>query len=106
MVHRYKIYYGNGKIIDDNDEISFARDVQVIVQDHPDVGSEIVTGADYYVLDNERWRGVDIFGLFDFLLDSKLVLFGRTLTNDEYREIYKIAAKDKDGWLPFERKVK
>lgn len=81
---------------------SLARGVQVIIQDHPEVGVELVTGSDYYVLRGERWHGVDIFGLFDFLLDSGIVLFGRTISRDEYADIFRQVAADKAGWLPQE----
>lgn len=79
-----------------------ARGVQVIIQDHPTVGVELVTACDYYVLHGERWHGVDIFGLFDYLLDSGIVLFGRTISREEYAEIFRQAAAAKAGWLPRE----
>jgi hypothetical protein len=78
--------------------------VQVIVQDEPEVGVELVTGADYYVWRDGRWHGLDIFGLFDFLLDTGLVLFGRTVSRKEYAAIYQQAKADKSGWLPGERR--
>ena len=56
------------------------------------------TGCDYYVLDNRdntehRWFGVNIFGLFDYLMESGLVLFGRTLPAKRYREILEQALR-------------
>lgn len=80
------------------------RDVQVIVQDHPSVGAHLVTSGDYYVLRDGRWIPVDIFGLFDYLMDTGLVLFGRTISNKEYQAIYQKAKAKKAGWLPRERK--
>jgi hypothetical protein len=68
------------------------------------VGSEIVTASDYYVLENGKWRGVDIFGLFDYLLDSGLVLFGRTIARDEYQKIVREAIKAKETWFPGEKR--
>lgn len=103
----WKIYYGDGSVYDSEEGSSPpARDVQVIVQDHPKVGKELVTGADYFIRKNGRWMGVDLFGLWDYLLDLGLVLFGRMVTTEEYREVMRraMADRDKAGWLPFERK--
>jgi hypothetical protein len=97
------VYYGDGAA-QEADGSQPSRGVQVIVQSHPDTGSEIVTSSDYYVLDGDRWRGVDIFGLFDFLMDSGIVLFGRTIGRDEYQEIVRTAIARKETWLPAERK--
>jgi hypothetical protein len=82
-----------------------ARDVQVILQHDERVGPYFQTGADYYIYRDGRWLGVDIFGLFDFLLDSGLVLFGRTINNDEYQAIYQQAKIDKQTWLRSERQL-
>jgi hypothetical protein len=103
----YRVYYapdkepatGNG--VGPTGEL--ARGVQAIVQDHPEVGVEIVTSCDYYVYEDGRWRGVDIFGLFDYLLDSGLVLFGRTIKRKEYYQVMQQVQQDKAGWLPRER---
>ena len=103
----WRIYYADGLIFTSEDGLSKdapSRGIQAIVQDHPDVGVEIVTGGDYYVNENEHWRSVDIFGLFDYLMESGLVLFGRTISRKEYQEIMRVALKDKAGWLPRERK--
>lgn len=105
---RYKIYYSDGTEYDSlSGSVINARDVQAIVQDHPTVGKEVVTGADYFIRSKDgRWIGVDLFGLYDWLLDSGLVLFGRMVTAEEYREVIKRAMleRDKTGWRPFERK--
>jgi len=99
-----QIFYSDGSVKSFEPGV-LARGVQAIVQDHPEVGAEIVTSYDYYVLDNGHWRGVDIFGLFDFLLDSGIVLFGRTVTSEEYYEIMKQVSAVKNGWLPKERRT-
>lgn len=102
---RIRVYYAGGRTYEGPDFTGDnARGVQAIVQDHPEVGAEIVTRDDYYVWDNGRWRGTDIFGLFEFLLDSGLVLFGRLARREEYQEIVRQAMKDKTHWLPLERK--
>jgi hypothetical protein len=100
----YRIYYGDGSKADDDPRQS--RGVQAIVQDHPEVGSEIVCSADYYVLEGGQWRGVDVFGLFDFLMDTGIVLFGRTIGREEYQAIIREALQAKSTWLPDERKFR
>lgn len=98
-----KVFYSNGV---SESEPHPSRDVQIILQPHPDVGVELVSGADYYVkLDNGTWRGVDIFGLFDYLLESGDVLFGRMMNNKEYQKLLRDAIKEKELWLSHERRV-
>lgn len=75
-----------------------ARGIQAIVQDHPQVGVEVTTQADFYVLRKGRWYGVDWFGLFDYLLDSGIVIFGRTVSKDEYKAIMDQVNEEKHGW--------
>lgn len=101
----YKVFYSGGQIYDSATDPGQppARDVQVILQYDSRVGPYFQTGADYYVFRDGRWLGVDIFGLFDFLLDSGLVLFGRTINNQEYQAIYQRAKVDKQTWLRSER---
>jgi len=96
------VFYGDGS---SRKEPPYeARGVIAIVQPHPEVGAEIVTGKDYYVKENGLWKGVDIFGLFDFLMDSGIVLFGRTVTSEEYYRIMKMVCEAKNGFLPHERR--
>ena len=49
--------------------------VQVIVLDDKDHGRYIQARADYYVWRDERWWGVDIGGLHDFLIEQRLVAY-------------------------------
>ena len=91
---KYRVYYSNGKISEE--ENPPARDVQAILQKNEEGEWIIRSGGDYYVLRNGVWIEVDIFGLFDYLMDSGLVLFGRTLSNTEFSEIMKKALKDRE----------
>ena len=100
---KYRIYYGDGS--DSENVITSARDVQVILQIDPERGPYFQSGNDYYVDRDGVWIGVDIFGLFDYLMDSGLVLFGRTIRNEEYSAIFQRAKADKKSWLPGERKA-
>jgi hypothetical protein len=103
----FVIYYSEDVEYSGPPEDAPARDVQIIVQDNPDVGSELVTSCDYYIWDTylgdegPRWRGVDLFGMYDYLLRPgwKRILMGRTISGEEYVRIYKKAQIKKEGWL-------
>lgn len=107
------IYYPDGKTFSSDDgapQDAPARGVQVIVQEDYDVGFHLQTGDDYYLWNGEKFVGVDIFGLFDFLIETGLVKFGRMITNAEYREIFDWANTsrkwlNKNSFKPNERKV-
>ena len=47
-----------------------------IVQQEPNLNWTVVSDYDYYVWKDFRWRGVDIFGMLEFLRDEKLIDFG------------------------------
>jgi hypothetical protein len=96
-----RIFYGDGTEYEGDRPPT--RDVQVILQ-HDESGPYFQSGSDYYVWQGDRWQGVDIFGLFDFLLDSRLVLFGRTIDREEYNAIYQRAKVVKNTWRPGERR--
>lgn len=102
----YKIFTTNGDYTNEDGPHTGdkARDVQVILQHDPESGPYFQSSSDYYVWRDGRWWGVDIFGLYDFLLETGLVLFGRTVTNQEYREVYQRANVEKHTWRPGERK--
>jgi len=75
-----------------------------IVQDHPQVGREIITGGDYYIKRDGRWLATDINGLFDWLLDQPDVAFGRMVPGEEYSRIMTEVNRDKQGWTARERR--
>lgn len=84
--------------------------VQAIVYDHPDVGWTMATNGDYYIRRDDRWVAVDLCGLLDYVINELgVVMAGRTISNEEYRDIYYQAKEDRDfarksGHLPGERK--
>ena len=96
-----RIFYSDGEYSGDSPP---ARDVQLIVQSDGAGPPYFQSGTDYYVKRDGRWLGVDIFGLFDYLMDTGLVLFGRTITNAEYQAIYQKAKLFKSTWQPGERR--
>ena len=97
-----KIFYGDGTEYEGDSPP--ARDVQVILQRDAD-GPHFQSGSDFYVKRGGRWQGVDHFGLYDYLLDSGLVLFGRTISREEYNEVYQRAKVVKNTWRPGERRA-
>ena len=108
----WKIYYADGSTFSSNEgslEDAPARGVQGIAQANSAVGWHVASGGDYYIWCDDGWMAVDIFGLFDYLIESGTVKFGRTITNAEYNEIFQKALADADfgrkhGFLPEERK--
>ena len=97
-----RIFYENGDEYEGDSPP--ARGVQVILQQDSDRGPYFQSGSDYYVKRDDSWVGVDIFGLFDYLIESGLVLFGRTITNAEYHAIYRKAKAAKSTWQTGELK--
>lgn len=103
----YRIYYGDGTTYDGEEGPPTgdrARGVQAIAQDDPYVGVAVVTKSPVYVWRDEEWVGLDWFDLWDFLLDSGIVIFGRTIRREEYHAIMQrvVHSFDKTGWLPDE----
>lgn len=106
----WKIYYGDGSTYSSEDgpaEQAPKINCQAVVQNHEVVGHSVEHTTDYYVWFDGFWRGVEIFGLWDYLSQpgSKVVLFGRWVPNDEYREFLNKALNDpevpkKSAWLP------
>lgn len=106
MANRWCIYYADGSFLRDCDispENVPRRGIQVIAVEDNDAGQAFLRNNDYYWWDYEidSWSSGDIFGLFDYLLEPgvKIVLFGRTISNDEYRAIM-IKAVSGDDYLP------
>jgi hypothetical protein len=100
----FRVYYGDGMVYDSaTGGKPAARNVQVIVQEHPDVGWHTQSKKDYYIWRDGRYVGVDLFGVFDWLLDRGDILFGRTLTQKQFDAIMKKAIADlgeaKTGWM-------
>ena len=100
---RYKIFYGDGSTYSNKNgppERAPKRNVQLITVEDDVIGRRIESTNDYYVYTPHSWRGCERFGLFDYLIEPgvKLVLFGRSLSDDEYRTVRDKAVKD--DYLP------
>lgn len=117
MSFRWRIYYGDGATYDDGDGSAFdapAVNVQAVVVADPEHGWFCCRADDYYWYwpDQDRWYSGDTFGLFDYLTQHgpRKVLFGRSISDHEYREILNRAVTDPDlptktGWQAHERRA-
>jgi hypothetical protein len=90
---KWVIYYGDDTTVNDGQLLPAdvpKRNVQVIAQEDADCGQHFLRSNDYYWWNGIHWEGGDLFGLYDYLIDPgyKVVLFGRTVTNNEYQTIY------------------
>lgn len=89
-------------------EEPFGWGVLAVVQDHPDVGKQLVTSTDYYVLRDGRWVGVDLAGLLDHVVNVlHVALVGRMVQDREYWSVVSRAnaEREKTGWLSYERRL-
>lgn len=108
----WKVFYSDNTTCDSDDttlEELPSRNVLAIIIPDDEVGRFIVSRWDYYYYEFDTWYGCDIFGLWDYLTRPglKKVLFGRTVSNPEYREVLDKAYKDdnfvaKSAWRPDE----
>ena len=91
QIHKWRVYYPGHVSEADTPP---ARNVQAILQRDEQGDWHIRSGGDFYVLRGDVWTEVDLFGLFDYLLDSGIVLFGRTVSNKEFEEVMRKAMQD------------
>jgi len=96
----YKVYYADESTYTGEPWNAPAFGVLVIVEKDPDHGRRLVSAKDYYVWDEkiERWWSVDLIGMVDYLGQPgrKRVLFGRTVPNEEWYRIMRLANEDTD----------
>ncbi len=92
----WRIYYGDGETYDGDPESAPAMNVQAIVQTNDEVGREILSKYDFYIFRDDKWMGVDWFGLVDQLMDLGILKTGRTMRREEFTEVYRRAKDDPD----------
>ncbi len=92
---RHRVYYGDGSVSEAEPPPPLG--VQAILQRNDEGQWHIRAGGDYYVLRGQEWIEVDIFGLFDYLMDTGLVLFGRTIANRQFAQVMAQAMKDREA---------
>ena len=87
--------------------VPYAFGVQAIVQDHLEVGVEIVYGKDYFIWRYRMWQNVDQLSLWDYLAHTTCahVLFGRLMPREDWNRLSKRFEAEKTGWLPNEEWV-
>jgi hypothetical protein len=104
----YRIYYADGSTYEGEDGPPTgdrARHVQAILQDDRYVGVHGLTQSSAYGWRDGEWIGLDWFDVWDFLLDSGIIVFGSTVRREEYKAIMDRVNADKHGWLADELKV-
>ena len=100
---RWKVYYSDGTTYCDMDgpiEDAPKRGVIIVASECDLMGRKYDRSTDYYCWFDYGWRGVDIFGMYDYLTQPgyKVVLFGRTVEDSVWRELWDIATRD--DYLP------
>ncbi len=111
---RWRVWYDDGSSFSDLEgepHEAPGRGVQVVVQADPRTGRRGISGADYYIWKGDRWFGVDLFGLWDYLSATglKVVKFGRYIERSRFEDILRRAEADRgfplrSAWLPSERR--
>ncbi len=87
------------------------RDAQIIVQPDEDFVWHTQSGYNHYVWREEQHRfvGVDNEGLWDYLLDTGLVIFGRTVTQKDFDKAMTLALEimgnEKKIWKRDEKRL-
>lgn len=110
---KWKIYYGDGTVYDQNQSPYHAPavNVQAIALASKDHGYTIFSLVDYYwyEADADTWLGGDQIGYFDYMTRKgvKQVLFGRYITDENFQAIINRIVSDPDlpektGWFPNE----
>lgn len=101
----WKIWYSDGSTFTSEEgppELAPKRGVQAIACRDKTFGRIVCRSNDFYiwsVYDGQPgWQGVDYFGLWDYLQEPgvKIVLFGRTIGNVEYRQLINRVVSDPD----------
>ena len=99
---KWRVYYGDGSTYSDLDGEAWdapTQDVQILVRpsNKGSRGFRAMHAKDAYVWKNGEWCGVDVMGLWDYLLNTRgptKVIFGRWASDDTFDAIYKRATKE------------
>lgn len=97
---QWKLYYGDGSTFSDQDGPATAApplNVQAIAQVADiAIGRKTVSRYDFYWFEQGEWFGGDLFGLFDFLMRSGVVKFGRAINRLAFEQTLNQAVTDPD----------
>lgn len=96
----WKILYSEGSFSSDDGgpEMVPKTDVQAILVRDELIGRRIEARNDFYIWAAHGWRGCDYAGFYDYLMQpgAKIVLFGRTMADPAWRELWTRAFRDPD----------
>jgi len=107
------IYYADNKFSSEDGTPWEAprQGIQVIAEQHDQVGYRLSHGNDYYYFEQESggWASCDLFGLYDHLIRAKYPCpgFGRMMSENDWDELFtkvKVDLGDKQGWKTVELK--
>lgn len=97
---KFRIYYINGKTYSGPPELAPVDGVLVIVERSKFHGRRLVTNGDVYCWDpiREQWLPGDDMWFDQYMREPgwKRVLFGRTVSDDEWNEVVTKATSDPD----------
>ncbi len=101
MKCKWVIYYGDGSTYSDLDGPAWdapTQNVQILVRESNkgNTGFRAMHAKDGYVWKNGEWYGVDVMGLWDYLLNTRgptKVIFGRWTSDDNFDSIYRRATE-------------
>ena len=90
---RYRLYYGDGSTYSGDPHFAPPANVQVVACEDitTPTGFNLRHGLDaYYWREDVGWQGCDTAGMWDYLMlhhGPKVVLFGRSLRDDDFWKI-------------------
>ncbi len=93
----WSVYYDDGSVISQDTPVENTPGRGVLVIAQVLNGEAYVRwGHDFWWWDGRQWWGADLFGLFDQLSlpGWKKVLFGRTVSNEQFGEVTARAMRD------------
>ena len=101
---RWRVYYGDGTTLDNTQCSVFelpTQDVQAVVQFDLSVGRIVLNGLSVYCWHDKdtEWKAHDYVGMWDYLFHvqgPKYLLFGKTISNEDFFRIRQEAIADKD----------
>ena len=100
----WRIYYDDGTTWDHS--LGLPRDkrrwgVLAILLDQGKGHHRIMSNGDFYLFDGVGWFAVDLFGMADWVVHRleqiKLVLVGRMVPDERFREVYAQVKLDADN---------
>jgi len=94
-MNTYRIYYPNGKTVDGWKEKPPVHGAIIVLQQYPDGLWATAHGADFFVWEWDRWNGVSLDGLLQWLKRRDLIrptigIYHDVLWKDEWTQVDQI----------------